>query len=229
VPRPRVSTLVVSTHLDDAVLSCYHALEPETTVVTVLAGVPPPGEPGRWDRDNGVADSAARVRARLEEDREALALSGSRVVHLDLLDSQYADVPSPSEIAALLAPILTPAARVLAPAGIRNLDHKAVRDAVLLVRPDAILYADLPYALHPDYGGFALPEEIAGREAEQVEVALSDAKLAQKLAAVRCYRTQIDQLVAHFGDFVDEAGLGREVHWGPIVGGRSRGYARPKR
>lgn len=229
MPRPRMSTLVVSTHLDDAVLSCYSELGPETVVVTVLAGVPPPGESGSWDRDNGVADSPARVRERLEEDRAALALSGSRVVHLDLLDSQYADVPPPSEIAALLAPILEPAARVLAPAGIRNLDHKAVRDAVLLVRPDAILYADLPYALHPDYGGFALPEEMAERKVEQVEVQLTGAKLAEKLAAARCYRTQLDQLVGHFGEFVDAKGLGREVHWGPIVGERSRGYARPKR
>lgn len=225
-----MSTVVVSTHLDDAVLSCYHALGPQTTVVTVLAGVPPPGAPGWWDRDNGVTDSPARVRERLEEDREALALSGSPVVHLDLLDSQYAELPPSSEIAARLAPILASAARVLAPAGIRNVDHKAVRDAVLLLRPDAVLYADLPYALHPDYGGFALPPEIAGREAEQVEVRLTGAELAEKLAAVRCYRTQLDQLIGLFGEFLDEAGLGREVLWtAAIVGDRSPGYARQKR
>lgn len=210
-------------------LSCYHELGPETTVVTVLAGVPPPGEPGSWDRATGGTDSPARMRERRAEDREALALSASRVVHLDLLDSQYGDVPPPAEIAAILAPLLEPADRVLAPAGIRNLDHKTVRDAVLLARPDAILYADLPYALHPDYGGFALPEEVADREAEQVELQLAEAELAEKLAAVRCYRTQLGQLTTHFGGFVTEAGLGREVLWTPVVDGRSPGYARQER
>ena len=99
---------------------------------------------------------------------------------------------------------------MLGPAGIRNLDHKAVRDAVLLVRPDALVYADLPYALR---GGFALPEEIAGRYGEQVEVRLDDAELTEKLEASRCYPSQLDQLVASFGDFLDRAGLGREVLW----------------
>ena len=173
--------------------SCYHALGPEVVVVTVLAGIPPAGEPGSWDREQGVADSPARMRERRREDIEALALSGSRVVHLDLLDSQYADLPPAAEVAAILAQVLEPAARVLGPAGIRNLDHKVVRDAVLIARPDAMLYADLPYALHPDFGGFALPEEIADRDVEQVELRLAEDALAEKLAAVRCYRTQLDQ------------------------------------
>ena len=155
-----MSTVVVSTHLDDAVLSCYRELGPETIVVTVCAGIPPPGTPGSWDRRTGSTDSTARMRERRAEDIEALALSGSRAVHLDLLDSQYAELPPAAEIAAALAPILEASDRVLGPAGILNVDHKAVRDAVLLARPDAVLYADLPYALHPDHGGFALPEEL---------------------------------------------------------------------
>ena len=224
-----MSTVVVSPHLDDAVLSCYRELGPETTVVTVLAGVPPPGEPGSWDRVTGATDSPARMRERLEEDRAALAISGSRVVHLDLLDSQYADVPRPAEIGAIVAPLLEPADRVLAPAGIRNRDHTVVRDAVLHVRPDAVLYADLPYALHPEYGGFALPLEVADRETEQVEVRLAGTELAAKLAAVRCYRTQVDQLVGFFGDFLDATGLGREVLWTPVVADGSPGYARSER
>ena len=218
------SVVVVSPHLDDAVLSCYDELGPATAVVTVFAGIPPAGgEPGRWDREDGVTDSPARMRERREEDLEALARSGSRAVHLGLLDSQYADVPPASELAAILAPILEPAARVLGPAGIGNRDHKVVRDAVLLARPDAVLYADLPYALHHDHGGFALPDEIGDRDAERMELELDEAVLAEKVAAVRCYRTQLDQLIAHYGDFLDAAGLGREVLWHTtVVGDRSR-------
>ena len=208
-----MSTVVVSTHLDDAVLSCYRELGAETIVVTVLAGIPPPGEPGSWDRRTGATDSTARMRERREEDLGALALSGCRPIHLDLLDSQYAELPPVAEIAAILAPFLEPAVRVLGPAGILNVDHKAVRDAVLLARPDAVLYADLPYALHPDHGGVALPEEIADRDVERVEVRLTEAELTEKLAAVRRYPTQLDQLVAAFGDFLGPAGLGRETLW----------------
>ena len=209
-----MSSVVVSTHLDDAVLSCYRALGPKTTVVTVLAGIPPTGEPGAWDRASGVTDSRVRMRERRDEDVAALALSGSPFVHLDLLDSQYAALPPAGEIAAALAPILAAASLVLGPAGILNRDHKVVRDAVLLACPDAVLYADLPYALHPR-GGFALPQEIADRAAERVELRLEDAELAEKLDAARCYATQLEQLVADFGDFLDSAGLGREVLWQP--------------
>ena len=63
------------------------------------------------------------------------------------------------------------------------------------------------------HGGFALPEEIAGRYGEQVEVRLDDAELTEKLEASRRYPSQLDQLVASFGDFLDRAGLGREVLW----------------
>jgi hypothetical protein len=212
--------VLVSTHLDDAVLSCYHALGPDTTVVTVLAGIPTTEEPGWFDLENGVTDSPARMRERHQEDVEAVALSGSAAVHLDLLDSQYAELPGTAEIADPLAPILEPAERVLAPAGIKNVDHKAVRDAVLSIRPNAVLYADLPYALHPDYGGFELPPEL-GRRAALVEHCLDEAAVAEKLEAVRRYRTQLEQLVSHFGDFLNPAGLGHEVIWFPLGGSGS--------
>lgn len=211
---------VVSTHLDDAVLSCYHALGPDTVVITVVAGVPTAADPGSWDLVTGVRDSRARMLERLEEDAEALALSGSTLVHLDLLDSQYAELPPRAEIAARLAPLVETAERVLAPAGIRNLDHKVVRDAVLGLRADAILYADLPYALHPDYGGFALPPEL-DHDGELVEHVLDEIIVAEKLAAVACYRTQLAHLESLYGAFVDEAGLGREVTWVPLGAGRS--------
>jgi hypothetical protein len=213
-------TVVVSTHLDDAAFSCYHALSPRTMVVTVLAGIPTGTEPGWFDLASGVTDSRARMRERHREDAEALALSASAVVHLDLLDSQYAELPGTAEIAARLAPLVQPAERVLAPAGIRNIDHAAVRDAVLAVRGDAILYADLPYALHPDYGGFELPPELSrpelSRHGEVVEHLLDESTIAEKLRAVARYRTQLDQLVSHFGDFLNPAGLGREVTWLPF-------------
>lgn len=191
-------TVVVSTHFDDAVFSCYSALGPETTVITALAGFPPEDVLGAWDADGGATSSVERVRERRAEDDAALALSGSRAVHLDFLDKQYwsPSGPTVAELAAGLEPHLL--GTVYAPAGIGNDQHALVRDAVLAVRPDAVLYADLPYALKH---GFGEP----GRDVE-----LDKATVAEKIAASRCYATQLDQLVADFGDFLTAAALRRE-------------------
>ena len=206
-------SVVFSTHLDDAVLSCYGVLGPETTVVTVLAGLPPDGPPGHWDVRGGAASSPERVQERQEEDRRALARSGSRHVHLDFLDGQYwphHGAPTVEAIAESIRAYADSAAQVFAPAGIENPDHKLVRDAVLAARPDATLYADLPYALHP---GFALPVEVRDADRRQHDVELDASVITDKLASVHCYVTQLPYLLEDFGDFMHPAGLGREVLW----------------
>jgi LmbE family N-acetylglucosaminyl deacetylase len=224
--------LVVSAHLDDAVLSCYGALGPESTVVTVLAGLPPPGTVGLWDQRGGAHDSRARVTDRREEDRQALALSGSDHVHLDFLDSQYTGnggvaTPTVADLAEGLRPLIADAEFVYAPSALsaRVLrsrlrprppsDHRLVRDAVLAVRPDAVLYADLPYARHPSRGGFRLPRELGRHQRRRHVVRLGVAAIAEKLRAVERYETQLVQLRAAFGEFIDESNLGIEVYWAP--------------
>ena len=213
-----MGVVVFSSHIDDAVFSCYSVLGRETTVVTVLAGVPPPGVVGDWDVEGGTSDSAARVVERREEDRRALARSGSEVVHLDFADSQYCgqpgvETPTGQAVAAAVRPLVEQATAVYAPAGIFNLDHKLVRDAVLSVRPDAALYGDIPYALHPDMGGFELPPELSRAGRQRREVRLDAELVAAKIASAHCYTTQLDQLTAFYGPYLDQAGLGLEVYW----------------
>jgi len=193
--------VVVSTHLDDAVLSCYSLLGPDTRVVTVLAGVPPAGSGviGDWDRDGRASASHERVIERRAEDVRALAASGAVPVHLDFFDSPYWPLlgePDRATIAAGLEPLLS--GTIYAPAGIGNTDHALVRDAVLAVRPDAALYDDLPYALRH------------GFSAEGRDVELDDATVAEKLTATQCYTTQLEQLVNGFGDFLTADALRRE-------------------
>ena len=74
-----MAIVVLSPHLDDAVLSCWHVLTKpgQLTVINVFTGVPAGlSAPAWWDQYTGATESAERVRERIEEDRRALALVG---------------------------------------------------------------------------------------------------------------------------------------------------------
>jgi hypothetical protein len=91
--RSEAPVVVLSPHLDDAVLSAWSVLRRAGPVVVVNAcdAVPPAGILGPYDRAKGAADSAEFARLRLAEDREALALAGREPVGLGFLDAQYRD------------------------------------------------------------------------------------------------------------------------------------------
>jgi LmbE family N-acetylglucosaminyl deacetylase len=206
-----LTRVVISAHLDDAVLSAFSAITPGAVVVTVLAGAPAPGSVAPWDEQCGATDSSRRVEERRLEDRRALD-GIATALHLELADAQYVEAgllsaPDEGIMTALLRPIVEAADEVYAPAALDNEDHVRVRDAVLAVRPDATLYADLPYALRC---GFDRP---GTRRA--VDVTLADDVVQAKLDSVRAYATQLPRLQQDFGDFVTEAALGRERFWPP--------------
>jgi LmbE family N-acetylglucosaminyl deacetylase len=210
--------VVVSTHFDDAVLSCFGVLSPSAVVITVLAGAPPSGVLGLWDAQGGATDSATRVAERRDEDRRALRVAGARLLHMDFPDGQYVatgscSAPTIEALVESLQPHLSDAAAVFAPSALWHDDHKLVRDAVLQVRSRATLYADLPYALAPGRGGFGLPADVdhAGRHQDLRH--LDTAVVRRKIEAVGCYQTQLAQMHAIFGDFVNPAGLGQEAYW----------------
>jgi LmbE family N-acetylglucosaminyl deacetylase len=160
---PDAPVLVLSPHLDDAVLSAWMLLRSDgpVTVATAFAGVPAEGTTGAFDPIFGTTDSAALVHGRRAEDREALAAAGRTPLHLDLLDAQYrddperparlvADVVAPRVVAALRE-VVRSAASIAVPAGIGgHVDHLAVRTAGAALALSAgiplTLYADLPYA-----------------------------------------------------------------------------------
>lgn len=206
--------VVVSTHLDDAVLSCWSVLDGpgDVVVVTVFTGGPPPGTLTEWDEDSGAADSAERMIQRLAEDRAALRIAGREPVHLGLLEGQYGRGEMPP---AALEPYLV-ADVVYAPAGIAerhvNEEHVRVRDVVLSMRPDARLYADQPYCqFRPS---FDLRVELAeGRVPHVVE--LPPAAREHKAQAIRCYTGELPKLEAHFGPFATPDRLAYELFWLP--------------
>jgi LmbE family N-acetylglucosaminyl deacetylase len=234
--------VILSPHFDDAVLSCWHVLAnaDEVLVVNVFAGEPSVGTLGWWDRLAGATDSAAAVRMRIEEDRQALALAGCTAVNLPFLDGQYRQSDeAPGEIVEALREVVLADARLYAPAGLgdHHPDHAAVRAAALALHAegaDLRLYADLPHAtvlgwprwvLH---GGSSTGADPAGEQwASQLESTdipvermvaathrLPAAAHARKLEAVRVYRSQTAPLQRVFGSSLEDPQLlGFEVDW----------------
>jgi hypothetical protein len=234
--------VILSPHFDDAVLSCWHVLVGvgEVLVVNVFAGEPPAGTLGWWDELAGASDSAAAVRTRVEEDRQALARIDRASVNLPFLDSQYRQRQpdgAPGEIVQALREVLVAGARIYAPAslGDHHRDHTAVRAAALALHAegaDVTLYADLPHATvfgwprwvldessleaDPAGEGWATQLQETGVSIERMVAAvhrLPTAHHARKLEAVFAYGSQIAPLQEDFGSLADPRLLGLEVDW----------------
>ncbi len=229
-------TVILSPHLDDAVLSLWHVLAGpgEVEVVNVFTGPPPNCRLGWWDRLTGATDARLRLGERHAEDRAALATAGRAAHELSLPDNQHRDAELDR---AALARALDEAAggsRLLAPAALSgHADHRAVRDAALALRDEGrkvALYADLPHAISygwpPSVTGAAAQDHLDPAAQWDQELAtggltlatlrldvrrLDDAAHERKLEAVRCYGTQLPALEAASGGRLLDGDLRYEV------------------
>jgi LmbE family N-acetylglucosaminyl deacetylase len=222
--RPSTDPVIVSPHLDDAVLSAaLQLMRPGARVVTVCTGEPPEGTPPAvWDRLTRASSPQARVRERYAEDDAALQELGiGTSTRLGLPDGQHISGSSPrlshESFTAALRPHLAGVAEVWAPAGIGcHPDHLAVRDAVIAAAdPDAVVhhYADVPYSVRYGWppsvtGSPGLPfldvetwlaEELraTGLDASALIVtvhALDPERQRAKRAAIARYATQVPAL-----------------------------------
>lgn len=229
--------MILSPHLDDAVLSCWHVLRGpgEVEVITVFAGTPPPGSgTSWWDRLTGASDSVARMEERRAEDREAFAIAGRTDTHLDFLDGQYEPADQPFDaIVARLRQLIDPAAVVYAPAALgEHGDHERVRRAAVELAASGQtvrLYADHPHAVRHGW-----PAWITGSDASGCEVTadwdrrlgevglpptrpaihhLDAAEQREKLRAVSAYRSQIRGLADTFGEIDGFPAFPHEFVW----------------
>jgi len=206
---PRAPCFVVSPHLDDAVFSCgmMLATHPGSVVCTVFAGEPRTRQVTPWDRAAGCADSHEAMHTRWREDRHALACCDARPVHLGFLDSQYAPLPDPREIAQALADAWRQSglSRLVVPLGLYHSDHVATGEACrLLLRAGApracIAYEEALYRRRP--GIVREKRESlarAGVRARHLPDGLLGVRsggraAATKRRAVRAYRTQLRAL-----------------------------------
>jgi LmbE family N-acetylglucosaminyl deacetylase len=238
---PAAPTVVLSPHLDDAVINCFSVLTSgeSVRVVNVFAGVPEVDFIPTWDRICGARDIAAHVRERIDEDRAALSTLGIAPLNLPFLDGQNyrpgGAHPALSDVAAAIAHELAAASRIFAPAmmGDPIEDHVLVRSLALALRTPGTpvtLYADVPYAIR-----FGWPHWVTGTERNpRVDVdvfwsrflgqlpelqrarvrvaALTPDQARHKLETMRLYRTQFEGLDA-LGVLSDPAIHSFEVFW----------------
>jgi LmbE family N-acetylglucosaminyl deacetylase len=237
--------VVLSPHLDDAVLDCWSVLTgpAPVRVVNVFTGAPPPGVLARWDRIcRARADSATQIADRAEEDRAALALAQRTPVNLGFPEVLYRPGrrdPLLAELdAALTAQV--PALSVLyAPAdlGSEHPDHRLVRAYALALARQGVpvrLYADAPYCIrfgwpawvtgtppdpHLDVDAYWEPflEDLPRRPGTADVVRLTDDQAAAKLEAIRAYETQLPGLdQGPAGIVTNPANHRFEVVWTPL-------------
>lgn len=207
--------VIVSPHLDDAVLGCAHlmAAHPGVTVVTVFAGRPPeyPTPMERWDAICGFEPGDEVHVARRAEDLAALAVLDATPVWLDFVEHSYlerADWPRPDDVVDRLTEAvqsLEPTA-VLMPFGLGNPDHDCTHEAALLVR-ERLTGDDAPsWFCYEDTGYKHIPGLLAWRVAKLLRAGVwptpaampVDVDHARKAAAVACYPSQVRALEAEW-------------------------------
>ena len=181
-----LTLLVISPHLDDAVLSASGLIAENrgAVVATVFAGMPRDRERSTlWDRACGFDTAEEALTMRRREDAEALRILGATPLHLGFVDEQYGEHPTRAALRAALRGLIEemrPDA-VAYPMGLVNDDHRRVVDAAPAAGPPVYRYAELPYA-----AGMRLRIPPAWRRLE-----LAEHREARSRAAGR-YRSQLD-------------------------------------
>jgi LmbE family N-acetylglucosaminyl deacetylase len=156
-PIDDATIVVVSPHLDDAVLSLGAALsraarrDADVTVLTVLAGDPGSSTPaGEWDAQGGFRTEGDAATARRQEDARACSLLGVAPRWLPFGDDQYGPAPEEEVVAALRTELQGFDLILLPGFPLVQQDHGLLNRLVLeQVQPEArlLFYAEQPYYL----------------------------------------------------------------------------------
>jgi len=202
--------VIVSPHLDDAVLGCanFMAAHPGVVVVTVFAGNParyPTNPMRKWDVQSGFAPGDDVMEVRRHEDAAALDGLDASAVHLEFIEHTYnpGDRPvAPEVVVDALAPALAALdpTLVLAPFGLANPDHDVTHRACMLARER--LDGDVSFWLYEDSGYKHIPGMLAWRVSTLFRRRLwptpvcpvTTVSETRKQTAIACYPTQLRAL-----------------------------------
>lgn len=206
----RTRLLVISPHLDDAVLGCADLLAecPGSVVLTVFAGGPADGDVlTEWDAACGFGSAAEAIAQRRIEDALALEVLAAAPHWLGLPDDQYRSTGQAPAIAAEVEHGISMALdryqpdRVAMPLGLFHRDHAIVHAAALaMLRRDTArewhAFEDTFYRRIPGL----LQHRLAGLAASRVTATPvrpdSAVTPQRKRAAVRCYSSQLRGLAS---------------------------------
>lgn len=187
--------LVISTHLDDAILSAGQFIAGRggnVDVLTVFSGIPMKKKLlTQYDKSCGFKNSKDAMVVRRQEDMEACAILNARPLHTKYLDSQYTDNFATEWIADLLELVaICKYEMILAPLGLRHPDHIDVANNVSMLGLDNLyFYEDLPHRVtNPEL----VFERLDHFELERNKpVFLGDGPIADKVRALWCYKSQM--------------------------------------
>jgi LmbE family N-acetylglucosaminyl deacetylase len=207
---PRRRIVVVSPHLDDAVLSlgasiaAWSRAGASVEVLTVLGCDPGSATPaGGWDRRSGFTTEGESARARREEDRRACALVGAMPVWLPFGSVDYERHGDDQDVRRAVVAALDAADLALVPGfPLTHPDHEwLVRTLTAdgLDGHELALYAEQPYTrrdgVEPQLPAWVSDLVGTASAFEPVRTQLGD-RLA-KWRAIRHYRSQLPLLGMH--------------------------------
>ncbi len=209
------SIVVVSPHLDDAVMSLGATIAQavlsgsKVEVLTVFGYGPASSAPaGPWDTKSGYRSESEACRARRAEDDAACRILGATPRQFDFGAEPYERHGTPAEILAAVKRAVAGADCVLLPGfPLVHPDHAELSQLLLSepLGPRIGLYAEQPYLfwerkrLEPAMRAQAIEPLLAGPP-QWTRQRVGRRARRLKLEAVRCYRTQLRQLgLAHIG------------------------------
>ena len=161
--------VILSPHLDDAVLGCgrFMAAHRGVTVVTVYAGAPDryPDPMTPWDTKSGFRSGDDVLDARRKEDALALGELDAAPRWLDFVEHQYLDrsdwvgASDTCDRLEIELRALDPTA-VFVPFGLANPDHVATHESAMFVRNR---YPEPSWFVYEDFGYQHIPGLLAWR------------------------------------------------------------------
>lgn len=188
--------IIISPHLDDAVLSVGQTvqnLDGDTIVETVFAGVPKAGVLSAYDKSCGFLSSQQAMMIRRQEDAKAVASLGASSDHWPYFDRQYETRNDTGLLMHELSMYIEQQCERWAPIGLGHPDHVDLSEMCARAWHGAVLfYEELPYRVLWPEQVVARMEELRdlGWTFQEVPFPYVQGSRNVKAEAIRQYRSQ---------------------------------------